>query len=118
VKNILIIDDEEDIRNLYEGEFETEGYNISSVSSGSEALEYIENNSNLDLVILDIKMDDMDGLEVLESIRIKTNKVPVILNSAYSTYKNNFTSWLADAYLVKSSNLSELKDKVRELLSV
>jgi DNA-binding response OmpR family regulator len=63
-------------------------------------------------------MDDLDGLEVLENIRTETNKVPVILNSAYSTYKNNFTSWLADAYLVKSSNLSELKDKVRELLTV
>ncbi|UCC78317.1 MAG: response regulator [Candidatus Zixiibacteriota bacterium] len=118
MKNILIVDDEEDIRNLYESEFEIEGYNTHSVSSGSEALEFIKKNSNLDLVILDIKMDDLDGLEVLENIRTETNKVPVILNSAYSTYKNNFTSWLADAYLVKSSNLSELKDKVQELLSV
>jgi DNA-binding response OmpR family regulator len=118
VKNILIVDDEEDIRNLYESEFEIEGYNTYSVSSGSEALEYIKKNSDLDLVILDIKMDDLDGLEVLENIRTETNKVPVILNSAYSTYKNNFTSWLADAYLVKSSNLSELKEKVQELLSV
>jgi len=118
VKNILIVDDEEDIRSLYESEFEIEGYKIYSVSSGSEALDFVENNFSLDLVILDIKMDDMDGLEVLENIRTRTNKVPVILNSAYSTYKNNFTSWLADAYLVKSSNLSELKDKVRELLAV
>ncbi len=118
MKNILIVDDEEDIRSLYESEFEIEGYKIYSVSSGSEALDFVENNFSLDLVILDIKMDDMDGLEVLENIRTRTNKVPVILNSAYSTYKNNFTSWLADAYLVKSSNLSELKDKVRELLAV
>jgi len=118
MKNILIVDDEEDIRSLYESEFEIEGYKAHSVSSGTEALNFIENNSDLDLVILDIKMDDMDGLEVLENIRTKTNKVPVILNSAYSTYKNNFTSWLADAYLVKSSNLSEIKEKVRELLTV
>ena len=53
MKNILIVDDEEDIRNLYESEFETEGYNIYSVSSGSEALDFVENSPNLDLVILD-----------------------------------------------------------------
>jgi len=117
MKNILIVDDEEDIRSLYESEFETEGYKTYSVSTGTEALEFLDKNQNLDLVILDIKMNEMDGLEVLENIRTKTDKVPVILNSAYSTYKNNFTSWLADAYLVKSSNLSELKDKVRELLT-
>lgn len=117
MKNILIVDDEEDIRSLYESEFETEGYKAYSVSTGTEAMEFLDKNQNLDLVILDIKMNDMDGLQVLENIRTITDKVPVILNSAYSTYKNNFTSWLADAYLVKSSNLSELKDKVRELLT-
>ncbi len=118
MKNILIVDDEEDIRSLYESEFEVEGYRTLSVSTGGEAVEYVEKNSDLDLIILDIKMDDMDGLEVLENIRTKTGKIPVILNTAYSTYKNNFTSWLADAYLVKSSDLSELKNKVRELLAV
>ena len=118
MKNILIVDDEEDIRSLYESEFEVEGYQTRSVSSGGEAVKFVEKNSDLDLIILDIKMDDMDGLEVLENIRTKTGKIPVILNSAYSTYKNNFTSWLADAYLVKSSDLSELKNKVRELLTV
>jgi len=118
MKNILIVDDEKDIRSLYESEFEHEGYRAHSVSSGTEALKFVEGNTDLDLVILDIKMNDMDGLEVLENLRTVASKLPVILNSAYSTYKNNFTSWLADAYLVKSSNLSELKDKVRELLTV
>lgn len=117
MKRILIIDDEEDIRSLYQSELEIEGYSACSVSSGSEAMDYIDKNTNPDLVILDIKMSEMDGLEILENIRTRTNKVPVILNSAYSTYKNNFTSWLADAYLVKSSDLSELKDKVKELLA-
>lgn len=117
MKRILIVDDEEDIRCLYQSELEIEGYDAFSVSSGNEAMAFIDQNSNLDLVILDIKMNEVDGLEVLENIRTRTNKVPVILNSAYSTYKNNFTSWLADAYLVKSSDLTELKDKVKELLT-
>ena len=116
MKNILIVDDEEDIRSLYESEFETEGYRAYSVSNGTEALEFLGNNSNLDLVILDIKMNDMDGLEVLENIRTITDKVPVILNSAYSTYKADFQTWLADAYIMKSSNLDPLKNKIKDLL--
>ena len=44
--------------------------------------------------------------------------LPIILNSAYSTYKSDFQSWLADAYVVKSSNLEELKRKVKELVSL
>lgn len=117
MKNILIVDDEEGIRGLYESELQTEGFATHAVSSGEEALQYVGENQPVDLVILDIKMERMNGLEVLEELRVKTEGVPVILNSGYSTYKNNFTSWLADAYLVKSSNLAELKDKVRELLA-
>lgn len=117
MKNILIVDDEEGIRGLYESELQTEGFATHSVSSGDEALQYIGENKPVDLVILDIKMENMNGLEVLEELRAKTSNVPVILNSAYSTYKNDFTSWLADAYLVKSPNLTELKDKVKELLA-
>ncbi len=117
MKNILIVDDEEGIRGLYESELQTEGFTTHAVSSGEEALQYIGENRPVDLVILDIKMENLNGLEILEELRAKTDSVPVILNSAYSTYKNNFTSWLADAYLVKSSNLTELKDKVKELLA-
>ena len=116
MKNILIVDDEEDIRALYESELGGEGFATHSVGSGEEALQFIEKENEIDLVILDIKMGRMDGLQVLEQLRSKRSHVPVILNSAYSTYKNNFNSWLADAYLVKSSNLNELKDQVKELL--
>jgi len=117
MKNILIVDDEEGIRGLYELEFQSEGFNTHAVSSGRDAVNYIEQKKPVDLVILDIKMEDMSGLDVLEELRSKSTGVPIILNSAYSTYKNNFTSWLADAYLVKSPDLTELKDKVKELLT-
>ena len=117
MKNILIVDDEEDIRDLYASELDGEGFATHSVSSGEEALQFLETNSDIDLVILDIKMAQIDGLQVLDELRHKKSKVPVILNSAYSTYKNNFTSWLADAYLVKSSDLTELKNQVKELLA-
>jgi CheY-like chemotaxis protein len=117
VKSILIVDDEDDIRSLYESELNGEGFKTYSVSSGEEALQFVEQNPDIDLVILDIKMSQMDGLRVLEELRSRKTTLPVILNSAYSTYKSNFNSWLADAYLVKSSNLEELKNQVKELLA-
>ena len=117
MKNILIVDDEEEIRSLYQSELGGEGFSTHAVNSGEEALQFIDSNPAIDLVILDIKMGLLDGLQVLEQLRTRRSDLRVILNSAYSTYKNNFTSWLADAYLVKSPNLSELKNSVRELLT-
>lgn len=118
MSKILIVDDEPAIRKLYQKEFADEGYDILLAKDGSDALSTVESNNDIDLVILDIKMEGKDGLEVLDAIRSKYKGLPVILNSAYSTYKNDFTSWLADAYLVKSHDLSELKEKVEELLAL
>ncbi|MCP4581900.1 MAG: response regulator [candidate division Zixibacteria bacterium] len=118
MRKILIVDDEPAIRKLYQKEFTEDGYNVMLAGSGDEALDKVGEDEKIDLVILDIKMEEKDGLEVLDVLRKKNRSLPVILNSAYSTYKNDFTSWLADAYLVKSHDLTELKDKVQELLLV
>jgi two-component SAPR family response regulator len=71
-----------------------------------------------DLVILDIKLAQDNGLDCLRRIKEFNASIPVILNSGYSTYKDDFSSWLADAYLVKTSNTQELTNKVRELLDM
>ncbi len=70
-----------------------------------------------DLVILDIRMPEMDGIEALGKILSRDKKIPIIIYTAYSNYKSNFMTWTADAYITKSSNLQELKDKIREILS-
>jgi CheY-like chemotaxis protein len=70
-----------------------------------------------DLVVLDIRMPGMDGLEAMGRILEKNPKIPVVLNSAYSSYKDNFLSWAADAYIIKSADTTELRGKVRELLA-
>ena len=113
---ILVVDDEDHIRKLYEKELSEEGYQVKTTRSGDEALNMAQ-SSPLDLIILDIKMQGQNGLEILNDLKKINHKTPVILNSAYSTYKSDFQSWLADAYLVKSPNLHELKKKIRELLS-
>lgn len=113
---LLIVDDETNIRLLYKTEFEYEGYSVTLAENGMECLEKLE-RSKPDLVILDIKMPGIDGLETLNQILGKNNLIPVIINSAYSSYKDNFMSWSADAYVTKSSDLTELKNKVAELLT-
>ncbi len=112
---LLIVDDEESIRLLYQQEFADEGYHVLLASSGEEALKVLEKEP-VDLVILDIRMKEMSGLEALQHIVKEKKNLPVILCSAYSSYQDDFSSWLADAYVIKSSDLTELKEEVKRLL--
>jgi len=113
---ILVVDDEENIRLLYKGELEDEGYEVMIAGSGEEALTLFEKYQP-DLVTLDIKMPGMGGLKTLEHIREKSLDIPVILCTAYGEFRRDFNSWASDAYLVKTSNLTELKSKIKCLLS-
>lgn len=113
---ILIVDDEVNVRKLYSAELGGEGYETVSAATVAEALDSFERESP-DLVILDIKLGDESGIDALMEIVKQRKNVPVILNSAYSVYKDNFKTWAADAYIVKSMDLIPLKEKVRELLA-
>ena len=117
MKTLLIVDDEKHIRLLYEEEFTDEGYNVLTASNGLEALEAIENHSEIDLVLLDIKMPEMDGSEFLRRIRQFNKDLPILISTAYGDYvQQDFSAWLSSGYAVKSSDLTEIKAKVRELL--
>lgn len=113
---ILVVDDEINQSMLYEQELKDVGYEVDVANSGPEALEMVR-EGGYNLVVLDIGMPEMDGLEALGRILSMDNKLPVILNTAYPSYKDNFMSWAADAYVVKSSDLTELKDCIRESLA-
>jgi CheY-like chemotaxis protein len=115
-KKILVVEDEEGLRLLYEEELKAEGYEVLTAQNGREAIQQLEVEKP-DLIILDIVMPVMNGMEALGRILGKERKIPVILNTSYSGYQQDFMSWAADAYLTKSVDLSELKDKVRELLA-
>jgi DNA-binding response OmpR family regulator len=115
-KKILVVDDEVNQGLLYEQELTDEGYEVDVANSGEKALSLVRQKS-YDLVVLDIGMPYMDGLETLGKMLGMDNRLPVILNTAYPSYKDNFMSWAADAYVVKSSDLTELKEKIRESLS-
>lgn len=112
---LLIVDDEANQRRLYQEELSDEGYMIMLAENGKEALERIAEMPP-DLVVLDIRMPVMDGLEALGKIIGKERNIPVIIHSAYSSYKDDFISWAADDFVVKSADLTGLKKKIRELL--
>ena len=115
MKRILVIDDEVNIRQLYKVELEEEGYHVLLAASGKEALDILERET-FDLVMLDIKMPGINGLEILGKIKEMKETIPVILISAYDAYKQDFTSWAAEEYIVKSSDLSEMKEKIKKYL--
>jgi len=113
---ILVVEDDKNQRLLYEQELKLEGYEVVTASDGKDALEKIQEQLP-NLIIMDINMPKMDGIETMGKILGKNKEIPVIINTAYSNYKDNFMSWAADAYIVKSSNLSELKNTVKEVLA-
>ena len=113
---ILIVDDEINVRKLYSEELQGEGYHTVSASNVAEALETVE-REDPDLVILDIKLGEESGIDALMKIAKQRKRLPVILNSAYSVYRDNFQTWAADAYIVKSVDLGPLKEKIKDLLT-
>ena len=112
---ILVVDDDDGIRALYLMELTQAGYDVIGADSGRKAVELVS-EKNFDVIILDIEMPDMSGIEALSHLRRVTPNTPVILNTAYSVYKMDFQSWLADAYVLKSSDMEPLKNKIRKLI--
>ena len=88
LRSILVVDDNEDIRNLLSLVLQKEGYEVFLAPNGSEALEIVKNN-RLDLVLLDVMMPELSGLEVLSHIRgnkdNKISSIPVMMITAAST---------------------------------
>ena len=115
MSTILVVDDEPGLRLLYSAELEDEGYQVVAAENCAAAAEILE-NQQIDLVVLDIQIKQESGLDMLQTIVKERSGLPVILCSAYNCYKDDFSSWLADAYIVKSSDLTELKAEVERLL--
>jgi len=117
MKRIIVADDEANIRLLMEAVLAEEGYQVTVVATGREALRKIL-KEDFDLGVFDIKMPDMNGLELIQKIRELKKIFPVIFCSAFKHLQDDYvigTSGIA-AYITKPVNLDDFKNKVREIL--
>ena len=115
MKRILIVDDENTIRLLYTEELSEEGYEILSRAGAAGVMDLIE-RERPDLVILDIRLSGVNGLDLLQEIKTNHSHIPVIICSAYDCFKNDLRSVAADEFVVKGSSLADLKKKIRKAL--
>jgi DNA-binding NtrC family response regulator len=115
-KKILVVDDELHIRMLYREELEGDEYAVALTDGFTPITEVLENEKP-DLVILDIKLEgnSLTGLDILQIIRAANPLLPVILSTSYDSFQNDLKSIAADAYVVKSVDLSMLKEAIRRV---
>ena len=120
---ILIVEDEKKQRELYREGLEEQGYEVIEAGDGNEAIEIMERlkkeGERLDLVVSDVSSwEKGEGIEVIGRILNHDYRIPLIIHSAYTSYKDTFLSWLADAWVNKCSDLTELKEVVRRVLEI
>jgi DNA-binding response OmpR family regulator len=115
-QKLLVVDDEENLREFYRLELEESGYSVDTAANAGDALTKLDSGA-YDAIILDIQMPGMPGIDLLQKIIVRNRQQPVILNTSYACYQDNYLAWQADAYVVKSSDTRELKQAVRRVLA-
>ncbi len=113
---ILVVDDEKNIRTLYTMELSKEGYKVLTAETAEEAMDILD-REKVDVVILDIRLPGMHGIDALEKMIVKRRDLAVIINTAYGEYRDDFLTWLAEDYIIKSSDLTQLKEKIKQVLA-
>ena len=113
MKKLLIAEDDKNLRLLYKRALTEEGYTVILAKNGKEAVKKAK-KENPDLIVMDIRMPGLDGIEAMNEIKSFARKIPVILNTAYPIYREDFSTWPAMAYIVKSADLSVLKKTIGE----
>jgi DNA-binding response OmpR family regulator len=114
MKTVLFIEDDENIGKLYQAEL-SDKYRVIVIRDGNKAMEVLEEESP-DLVVLDIMLPGIDGVTLLERIKRWNKDLPVIVSTAYGAYRDSTTIWSADECVIKSSDLTELKQKITQYL--
>jgi DNA-binding response OmpR family regulator len=116
MKKVLIVENDGPLRILYEMELSELGYEVILAKDGIEAVDKVQTQKP-DVVVLDLMLPRIHGIDCLHKILSINSTLPVIINSAYSHFKDNFKSWAAEEYIVKSADLGELKATIKRALA-
>jgi DNA-binding NtrC family response regulator len=113
--NILLVDDEKDFVEMLSLRLTEYGNNVTPAYSGRECLEKLKDN-NIDVIVLDIKMPEMDGMETLKEIKSRYPLVEVIMLTGHGTIETAVDGMKIGAfdYILKPANLEDLLDKITE----
>ncbi len=117
MKKILITEDEEVLREVFKDELTEEGYDVLEARDAKGTLDYLS-KQKVDLLILDIKLPDMSGLKLLERISKDYPTLPIIICTAYDTFKSDYEIWAGHiaGYIVKPVDLEVLKEKIGRII--
>lgn len=116
MKKILILEDEAPQRTLYDNILSEEGFDIATAANCTEALQLV-NVEDYDLAVVDIKLESENGIHAIKKILDINKRTKIVIHTSYTEYKQDLESWSADAYVVKSSDTSELIKTIHNLLS-
>jgi DNA-binding response OmpR family regulator len=113
---LLLVEDEPAHLDFYKRLLSEEGHEVLAASSGREAIKMAK-RACPGVVVLDLMLPDMDGTEAIARLLAECGRLKIVINTCYECYRNDFRCWGADAFVVKSSDPSELKLRVREVLA-
>lgn len=116
--SILIADDEPNIRRVLEATFQREGYEVMTAESGKKALDILKANQSTDVLISDLIMPDINGVELLEIVRDTNPSVSVVMITAHGTIKTAVDAMRLGAfdYVTKPFDVDELKTLVKKAI--
>lgn len=113
--NILIVDDEPMIRDLFRRHLKEEGFYPLEAQDGFEALDILRKHSDVGVILLDIRLPQLSGLEVYDLLRKEFPQIKIIVSSVYPKEEQEFLISGVDDYYYKSEGLCSLTDKIRKL---
>ena len=116
-KKILVVDDEKNVRTLFARVLSKEGYQVECAATGAEAIDKLAQNS-FDVVVTDLKMDGIDGFDVITKGKRERQDLPFVLISGYGTSQTAALAAQkgADVFLAKPIDLVDLKMAVKKAL--
>jgi DNA-binding NtrC family response regulator len=105
---VLMVEDDAALRDLYGTMLYQAGYEVECVATGEEAVSRCRRRPPPDALVVDIQLEDTDGLSVMRRVLEIHPGLPVVIHSAFPAYKGDFAAWCADAYVVKSTDCTRL----------